>query len=96
VVAHTFNPKLRKQRQVDILEFWAILVFIVSPRPARDIKTKQKKKLKQNYVLCSSKIPPDNLFTKITVMCLGFYLNDKAFINKTGDPKYHKMSELVS
>ena len=35
VVAHTYDPALRRQKEVDLCEFKAILVYIKSSRPAR-------------------------------------------------------------
>ena len=38
VVAHTFNPSTGRQRQVDLCEFKASLVYLESSRTARTIQ----------------------------------------------------------
>jgi hypothetical protein len=38
MVVHAFNPELKRQRQVDLCEFEASLIYIVGSRPARDIQ----------------------------------------------------------
>jgi hypothetical protein len=60
VLAHAFIPALRKQRQVDLWEFQASLVYRVSSRTARTLyrknpvskqnKTKQAKHSKCAWV----------------------------------------------
>ena len=37
VVAHTFNPTFWRQRQVELCEFQASLVYRVSAKTAKDI-----------------------------------------------------------
>ena len=36
IIAHTLFPALRKQRQKDLSEFQASLIYIVSSRPPRE------------------------------------------------------------
>jgi hypothetical protein len=53
VMIHTFNPSLGKQRQADLYEFEASLVYIVSFRTAKATHSETLSQTKQNDIhLC--------------------------------------------
>lgn len=68
VVAHAFSPVLRRQRQPDLFEIKASLVYRVSSRPARaiwwDPVSKYKTKQQQKIIIKSSiwNVPESNFF----------------------------------
>jgi hypothetical protein len=50
MVASAFNPSTGRQRQADLCEFEASLVYIVSSRTARAIQRNKKTKPNQNIL----------------------------------------------